>query len=118
LGILWSISITSFSRKESPQWVHFPFCFFTSQGSQQAKVSLNSEDPTETQPENLIETIKIYGQLLAEGFEHGIEVIKDLLMPWSSEERWAAFLELERLAPAVMKQLDELEPSWPSWCDA
>ena len=27
-GMIWSASITSSSRKNKPQWAHFPFCFF------------------------------------------------------------------------------------------
>jgi hypothetical protein len=71
-----------------------------------------------TSEKAILETIKIYGQLLIEGFEYGVETIKQLLKPWSSEERWGAFLEFDHIAPEKMRRLDELAPNWFHWCDA
>jgi hypothetical protein len=62
------------------------------------------------------ETIKVYGQLLRDGFEHGIETFKDLLKPWRQEERRGAIMEFERLAPEMMKRLDTIAPNWLDWC--
>ncbi|HEY9673819.1 MAG TPA: plasmid replication protein, CyRepA1 family [Waterburya sp.] len=36
------------------------------------------------------QTTKLYGQLLLQGFEYGVETIKDLLTPWTPEERRGA----------------------------
>lgn len=63
------------------------------------------------------ETIKVYGQLLVEGFEYGVEAIKELLSPWTSEERWGAILEFEQLAPEKMERLVAIAPSWYEWCE-
>jgi hypothetical protein len=82
----------------------------------QGVVSSISEE-VETSSENWKETIKAYGQLLVEGFGYGLEAIKDLLMPWTTEQRWGAFIEFERLAPEKMERLAVIEPSWYEWCD-
>jgi hypothetical protein len=64
------------------------------------------------------QTIKAYAGLLAEGMVCGIEVVKTLLKPWSSEERWGAFLQLESQAPEKMRQLVAIAPDCFQWCDA
>lgn len=65
------------------------------------------------------ETIKVYGQMLLDAFVYdGIEAIKELLKPWKSEERWAAFLEFQDIAPEKMEQLRAIAPDWYEWCDA
>ncbi|HEY9607653.1 MAG TPA: plasmid replication protein, CyRepA1 family [Allocoleopsis sp.] len=64
------------------------------------------------------ETIKVYGQLLVEGFEYGIEAIQELLKPWTLRVRREALLEFEALAPEKMGQLAAIAPNWMEWCDA
>ncbi len=64
------------------------------------------------------ETIKAYAGLLAEGMLFGVEVVKALLKPWSSEQRWAAFLQLESQAPEKMRRLAATVPDWYKLCDA
>jgi hypothetical protein len=64
------------------------------------------------------QTIKAYAGLLAEGMVCGIEVVKTLLKPWSAEERWGAFLQLESQAPEKMRQLVAIAPNCFEWCDA
>jgi hypothetical protein len=64
------------------------------------------------------ETIKAYAGLLAEGMLFGVEVVKTLLKPWSSEQRWAAFLQLESQAPEKMRRLAATVPDWYKLCDA
>jgi hypothetical protein len=68
--------------------------------------------------QNWQETIKVYGELLVEGFSSGLEVIKELLMPWTSEQRWGAMLEFELLAPQKMEELMAIAPDCFQWCDA
>jgi hypothetical protein len=63
------------------------------------------------------QTIKAYGQMLAEAFDHGVEAIKAILKPWSVEERWEAFFELEEVAPEKMNRLVAIAPNWVNWCD-
>jgi hypothetical protein len=63
-------------------------------------------------------TVRAYGELLAEGMAHGIEAIKRLLKPWSTEERWGAFLGLEQQAPEKMERLTVIVPNWFELCDA
>jgi hypothetical protein len=64
------------------------------------------------------ETIKAYGQLLIQGFSYGIETFKELLAPWTQQERWEAIREFERLAPESMERLHTIAPNWFEWCDA
>ena len=63
------------------------------------------------------ERIKGYGQLLVECFECGVEVIRELLEPWTAEERWAAIGEFKAIAPQKMAELARIEPIWFEWCD-
>ena len=62
------------------------------------------------------ETIKLYGQLLLQGFEYGLEAVKDLLTPWTPEERRGAITEFERLSGSNMSQLTQTWPDWRQWC--
>jgi hypothetical protein len=62
-------------------------------------------------------TVRAYAELLAEGLSHGVEAIKSLLKPWSTEERRGAFLELEQQAPQKMEQLVAIAPDCFQWCD-
>jgi hypothetical protein len=64
------------------------------------------------------ETIKVYADLLAEGFSCGVQAIKELLMPWTPEQRWGAMLEFEVLAPEKMEELLAIAPNCFEWCDA
>ena len=68
--------------------------------------------------ENWQETVKAYGQLLVDAFDYGIDVLRELLNPWSFDERRAAFHEFEHQAPRKMEQLEHLEPDWLKWCEA
>ena len=62
-------------------------------------------------------TIRAYAGLLVEGMACGVEVIKTLLKPWSTEERWGAMLEFEVLAPEKMRELLAIAPHCFEWCD-
>jgi hypothetical protein len=64
------------------------------------------------------ETLKVYGEMLVEAIDFGAEVIKELLKPWTSEERWGAILEFEALAPEKVEQLNTIAPNWVEWCEA
>jgi hypothetical protein len=64
------------------------------------------------------ETIKAYADLLLEGFSCGVEAIKELLIPWTPEQRWASMLEMEILAPEKMRELVAIAPDCFQWCDA
>lgn len=75
------------------------------------------DNQVEMPTENCQETIKVYGELLVEAFDYGVEAIKDLLKPWSSEERWGAILEFEALSPEKMARLMTVEPNWFEWCE-
>jgi hypothetical protein len=77
-------------------------------------ISEQVEIPTESWKE----TIKVYGQILVEGFEYGVEAMEVLLAPWTSEERWGAFLEFERLVPEKMEILTQIAPNWFEWCES
>jgi hypothetical protein len=68
--------------------------------------------------ESCQETIKVYGELLVEAFSCGVQAIKELLMPWTSEQRWGAMLEFEVLAPEKMRELVAIAPNCFQWCDA
>jgi hypothetical protein len=59
---------------------------------------------------------KVYGQLLVQAFEYGIETFKELLAPWTQQERWEAIREFERLAPESMERLHTIAPNWLDWC--
>ena len=67
--------------------------------------------------QNWQETIKLYADLLLEGISCGIELVKELLMPWTLEERWAAMLQVEALAPQKMQELVAIAPNCFEWCD-
>jgi len=79
----------------------------------------DAETLAEIPSEGWIEKIKECGRLLVERFEHGteVEVIEQLLNPWTAEDRWAAIFEFEALAPEKMEQLSKLAPHWFEWCD-
>jgi hypothetical protein len=62
------------------------------------------------------EIVKGYGELLISGFDHGIQTVKDLLEPWTWEERWQAILEFEKISPAKMEKLIAIAPNWLDWC--
>jgi hypothetical protein len=68
--------------------------------------------------QSFVDTIKAYGELLTEAFDYGVEAIKAILQPWSTEERWGAMLEFQQLAPEKMGQLAAIVPDWVKWCDA
>ena len=78
---------------------------------------LTKEQVDGSQSKGLQETIKVYGQMLVEAFEHGVEAVKALLLPWKSEERWGAILLFEQLAPEKMERLVAIAPSWYEWCE-
>jgi hypothetical protein len=63
------------------------------------------------------ETIKTYAQLLVDAFQYGVEVIRDLLQPWTYQQRWAAIVEFENLAPDQMERLIAIMPDWFEWCE-
>jgi hypothetical protein len=63
-------------------------------------------------------TIRGYAELLVEGIARGVEAVKSLLKPWTFEERWAAMLEFEVLAPEKMRELVAIAPNCFQWCDA
>ncbi|HEY9635216.1 MAG TPA: plasmid replication protein, CyRepA1 family [Coleofasciculaceae cyanobacterium] len=77
---------------------------------------LGGVDTTSEQVQTLTEdwrdNLKIYGEMLAEAIEYGVEAVEAILKPWSSEERWGAFLEIETLAPEKMEQLAQICPAW------
>jgi hypothetical protein len=66
--------------------------------------------------QNWQEIIKAYGEMLVDAVDFGIEAVKDLLNPWTLEERWGAFLQLEELAPERMQRLIAIAPNWHEWC--
>jgi hypothetical protein len=49
---------------------------------------------------------------------HGLDAIKALLLPWSQQQRWAALLYLEEVAPEKLDALEAIAPSLFKWCDA
>jgi hypothetical protein len=55
--------------------------------------------------------------LLAEGFEHGVDVLQELLKPWTADERWGAVDQFEKIAPQKMAELVQVEPEWFKWYD-
>jgi len=63
------------------------------------------------------QTVEVYGQLLVEAFDYGLEAFKSLLQPWSFEERWGALLHFGEVAPRRMQQLAAIEPDWFRLCD-
>jgi len=56
------------------------------------------------------DTIKAYGELLAEALDYGVDAIKAILQPWTTEERRGAILEFRQLAPEKMEQLAAIVP--------
>jgi hypothetical protein len=62
-------------------------------------------------------TVRAYAELLAEGVACGVAAIKSLIKPWTVEERWGAFLELESVAPQKMQELVAIAPNCFQWCD-
>lgn len=93
--------------------VHLPPNFLSNQGEGGGVTHEEVEIPTE----NWKESIKGYAQLLAEGFEYGVDCVKELLRPWTSQERWAAFMEFEVKSPQKMRELSAIAPDWFEWCD-
>jgi hypothetical protein len=75
------------------------------------------EKQAEILSEEWVEKVKGYGQLLVEGFEYGIDVIKELLKPWTADERWGAIFEFEQQAPQKMRELIAIAPNCFEWCD-
>jgi hypothetical protein len=63
------------------------------------------------------ETVKVYADLLVEGFSGGVQVIKELLTPWTPEQRWGALLQFEALEPQKMQELVAIAPNCFEWCD-
>jgi hypothetical protein len=78
-----------------------------------------AEMPEDTQlrQQKLFETIKVYGQLLVDAFDSGVEGVKAMLKSWTTEERWGAILELEQLAPQKLEELVAIAPDCFQWCD-
>ncbi len=64
------------------------------------------------------EKIKLCSELLLERMAHGLDAIKALLLPWSQQQRWAALLYLEEVAPEKLEALEAIAPSLFKWCDA
>jgi hypothetical protein len=64
------------------------------------------------------EKIKLCSELLLERMGHGLDAIKALLLPWSQDQRWAALLYLEEVAPEKLDVLEAIAPSLFKWCDA
>jgi ElaB/YqjD/DUF883 family membrane-anchored ribosome-binding protein len=64
------------------------------------------------------EHIKIYGEMLAEAIDFGIEAVVAVLEPWGEEDRWGAILELEAIAPQKMESLSQIAPNWGDLCVA
>jgi hypothetical protein len=62
------------------------------------------------------EHIKIYGEMLAEAIDFGIEAVRAVLNPWSEDQRWGAILELEAIAPDKMESLSQIAPNWSDLC--
>jgi hypothetical protein len=62
------------------------------------------------------EHVKIYGEMLAEAIDFGIEAVRAVLDPWSEEQRWGAILELEAIAPEKMESLAQIAPDWSDLC--
>jgi hypothetical protein len=60
--------------------------------------------------------VKAYAELLIEGVGYGLQAIKDLLQFWDEDERWAAFLQLQAIAPEKMESLSQIEPNWSDLC--
>jgi hypothetical protein len=87
-------------------------------------IALQDTQPRRQQLQNWLnqqrfaDTIKAYGQLLAEALDYGVEAIKAILQPWSTEERRGAILAFQQLAPQKMGQLAAIVPDWVEWCDA
>jgi hypothetical protein len=65
---------------------------------------------------NWTEHIKVYGEMLAEAVDFGIEAVLAVLDPWGEEERWGAFLQLEAIAPDKMESLSQIKPNWSDLC--
>jgi hypothetical protein len=75
------------------------------------------EKQVEVPSEGWTEKVKGYGQLLVECFDFGVEVIQELLKPWTADERWGAISEFEAIAPQKMAELTRIEPKWFKWCE-
>jgi hypothetical protein len=74
-------------------------------------------EDTQLRQQKLFETIKVYGQLLVDAFDSGVEGVKAMLKSWTTEERWGAILELEQLAPQKLEELVAIAPDCFQWCD-
>jgi hypothetical protein len=85
-------------------------------------IALQDTQPRRQQLQNwfnqqrVVDTIKAYGQLLAEALDYGVDAIKAILQPWTTEERRGAILEFRQLAPGKMEQLAAIVPDWVQWC--
>jgi hypothetical protein len=81
-------------------------------------ISVVIPEQVQTLSQTWQEAIKVYGEMLLDAVDFGIEAVKDLLKPWTLEERWGAFLQLEELAPERMHRLVAIAPNWFEWCDS
>jgi hypothetical protein len=67
---------------------------------------------TNSQNETWWSRVRDYAHLLMEGFEYGIETIKELLTTLTADERWGVMLEWENLDFQGFTQFIELRPDW------
>ena len=59
--------------------------------------------------------IRACAELLRAGIEHGVEAIKAILQPWTTERRWCAVLVLEKIAVNELRWLEQLSPRLYEW---
>ena len=79
---------------------------------------LDNRGGVDTNSEQVETPKKSWGEMLVEVVDFGIEAVRAVLDSLSEDERWAAFLELEAIAPEKMESLSQIEPNWTDLCIA
>ena len=59
--------------------------------------------------------IRTCAELLRAGIEHGVEAIKAILQPWTTERRWYTVLLLEEIAVEELRRFTQIAPQFYEW---
>ncbi|WP_414544796.1 DUF3854 domain-containing protein [Nostoc sp. CCY0012] len=73
-------------------------------------------DTTQLEPPSTDRTTRLHRvEILRSGIKQGIDAIKNILKPWNEIWRWETVLELEAMAPNVLRQVEAAVPEFYQW---
>ena len=75
-----------------------------------------TSESTPTHNESWWNKVKAVAQQALQLLSSGIEQLKEILAPLTSDERWGVMLTLDDMNSAAFAQFATQVPEWATWC--